>query len=114
MIGLLYSCCANVGNLGHGRNQVNEMTKAFQAYLLQKLNRLLTQPLPSNGLPPHFSTASDKSTPIRVTNHAIMVVVMVNGKKVAVPVEAPAVYEFKDSDLVGGTACHLAENHYRI
>ena len=37
-----------------------------------------------------------------------MVVVMVNGKKVAVPVEAPAVSDFKDSDLVGGTACHLA------
>ena len=109
LIGLLYSSGANVGNLGHGRNQVNEMTKAFQEYLLQKLNRLLTEPLPSTGFPPHFSTASDKSTPIRVTNHAIMVVVMVNGKKVAVPVEAPAVYDFKDSDLVGGTACHLAE-----
>ena len=109
LIGLLDSCGSKIGNLGHSRTQVNPMIKAFQAYLLKKLNNLLTQRLPSTGIPPHFSTASDKSTPIRTTNHAIMVVLMVNGKKEAIPIKAPPVYDFKNSEVTGGTASHLAE-----
>ena len=109
LIGLLQSCGSNIGNLGHGRNQVNSMIKAFEAYMLKKLNNLLSKPLPSTGIPPHFSTASDKSTPIRTTNHAIMVVLMTNGRKEAIPIEAPAVYDFQDSEVTGGTASHLAE-----
>ena len=54
LIGLLHSCGSNVGNLGHGRKQVNLMIKAFQAYMLKKLNKLLSKPLSSTGIPPHF------------------------------------------------------------
>ena len=81
LIGLLHSTGSNVGNLGHSRTQVNPMLMVFQAYVLKKLNALLNQLLPSTGLPPHFSTASDKSTPIRTTNHAVMVVLMIDGEK---------------------------------
>ena len=109
LIGLLHSCGSCVGNLGYSRTQVNPMLMAFQAYLLNKLNTLLGQPLPSTGIPPHFSTASVKSTPIRTTNHAIMIVLMVDGEKTAIPIAAPPVYYFENSGVVGGTASRLAE-----
>ena len=35
--------------------------------------------------------------------------VMVDEKKVAIPVEVLAVYEFKDSNIVGGAASHIVE-----
>ena len=73
LIGLLHSCGAEVGNLGYGRKQLNQMLKAFQTYFYLQLRKHLQTPLPSTGIPPHFSTTSDKSTPIRVTNHAVMV-----------------------------------------
>ena len=109
LIGLLHSCGAAVGNLGHGRKQINQMLKAFQAYFYMKLRKHIQTPLPSTGIPPHFSTTSDKSTPIRVTNHAVMVVLMVEGEKVAIPIAAPPVYDFEHSEVIGGDAGHLAD-----
>ena len=109
LIGLLHSTGSNVGNLGHSRAQVNPMLMVFQAYVLKKLNALLNQLLPSTGLPPHLSTASDKSTPIRTTNHAVMVVLMIDGEKKAIPIAVPPVYDFESSQVIGGTASHLAE-----
>ena len=109
VIGFLHSCGANVGNLGHGRNQLNSMIKAFQSYSHKKTHDLLTTPLPSTKLLPHFGTTSDKSTPTHVSNHAIMILVMVNGKKTAIPVDAPPVYSYAVAGLEGGTAEELAE-----
>ena len=60
MIGLLSSCGSEVGNLGHGKKQMKAMV---------------------TGIPPHFSTTSDKSTPAHISNHAVMIMVTVNGKK---------------------------------
>ena len=60
-------------------------------------------------MPSDFSTASDKSTPLRLTNHAIMALFMVEGEKVALPFAAPAVYEFQGGELRGGTAEDLAD-----
>lgn len=62
MIGLVHSCGADVGNLGHGRNQMKAMIQAFQCYLHKRTQDLLITPLQSTGLPPHFGTTSDKST----------------------------------------------------
>ena len=109
LIALLHSCGADIGNIGHGRKQLNEMMKAYHAYLKKKINKVLTAPLPSTGIPPHFCTTSDKSTPLRTTNHAIMVLTMVDGKKRGIPVSTPAVYQYKESQLTGGTAVDLAE-----
>jgi len=81
MMSFLHSCGAEVGNLGHGRKQVNHMLLAFQVHIWIKTKALLTNRLPSTGLFPHFATASDKSTPSRTTNHAVMILVMYNGKK---------------------------------
>ena len=109
IIGSLQSCGVNIGNIGHGRKQMNAMLQAFQTYIFKKTRALLQTPLPSTGLPPHFCTASDKSTPARLSNHAIMVLTMVNGEKAAVPLYAPPVYSFQDSHLEGGTARELAK-----
>ena len=57
-----------------------------------KVNKLLTTPLPCTTFPPHFSCTSDKSTPGRTTNHAIMILVPINGKRVAIPIGGPKVY----------------------
>ena len=108
IIGLLHSCSATVGNMGHGRNQVNQMLNAFQVYLYKKLRKHLRTPLASTGISPHFSTISDKSTPSRCTNHAVMIVLMIEGDKTAFPIAAPPVNEFENSELVGGDANHLA------
>ncbi len=67
------------------------------------------KPLASTGLPPHFSTTLDKSTPAYISNHAVMVLVIVDGKKTAIPIDAPRVYHFEDSSLQGGTASELAQ-----
>ena len=109
VIGLLHSSGAAVGNIGHGRNQMVDMIKTFQAYLNRKIRDTLLKPLPATGLQPHFGTTSDKSTPIHVTNHAIMILVMVNGKKTSIPVDAPPVYHFTDNRVEGGVAEDLAE-----
>ncbi len=109
MVGLLHSCGAEVGNIGHGRNQLNAMIKCFQVYLSNKTKEVLTSPIPSTGLPPHFSTTSDKSTPAHLSNHAVMVLLMVNGEKTAIPIDSPAVYAFKTESVEGGTASELAE-----
>ena len=109
LVSLLRSTGSAVGNLGHGRKQVNGMIKAFQIYMYKKLNEILTTPILSTGMPPHFATTSDKSTPIKVSNHAIMVLTVVDGEKCAIPICAPKVYEYGDNSLSGGTAPHLAE-----
>ena len=72
-IGFVHSWGANVGNLGHGGNQLNSMIKTFQSYLHRKTLDFLTTPLPSTELPPHFGTTSVKSTPAHVSNHDTMI-----------------------------------------
>ncbi|XP_078482773.1 uncharacterized protein LOC144743278 isoform X2 [Ciona intestinalis] len=110
MISFLHCCGSDVGNIGHGRNQFNQMLNVFQTHLFLKTKALLSTPLPSTGVFPHFSTASDKSTPCRITNHAVMILVQHKGKKITIPVDAPTVYHLSgDNNLEGGTAANLAE-----
>lgn len=66
--------------------------------------------LPSTGMQPHFSLAVDKSTPHRDTNHAILAIIPVEGKRVAVPIDAPIVYAVSDSGgIIGGSGAELAD-----
>ena len=44
-----------------------------------------------------------------VSNHDIMILVVVNGKKTAIPVDASPVYSFSEVGFEGGTAEELAE-----
>ncbi|XP_046862665.1 uncharacterized protein LOC124456224 [Xenia sp. Carnegie-2017] len=51
-----------------------------------------------HGRLPHFSVAIDKSTPHKDTYQAIMIFLPVNGKRTAMPIDAPLVYEYRDAD----------------
>lgn len=90
------------------RNQFNEIIKAAYHHILTKTGKYLKEVLPSTGLQPHFSVAVDKSTPHRETNHAIVVIMPVDGKRIAVPVDAPLVYQVKDGNVTGGGGEALA------
>ena len=83
------------------------LIKAFQAYIHMKIKKVLSTS--STGIPPHFTMASDKSIPLRVSNHAIMVLVMVEGGKQPFLLQHPFVYEFAHSQISRGTSGHLAE-----
>ena len=63
------------------------------------------------GLPPHISLAVDKSTPHRETNHAVLLLLPVGGKRIAMPLDAPPVYtvEKETKQVQGGSGQDLAK-----
>ena len=73
--------------------------------------KFLKTPLESTGLRPHISLVVDKSTSHRDTNHAILLLMPVNGKHIAMPLDAPPVYLIAgDSNAIeGGTGQDLAK-----
>ncbi|MEO0684577.1 MAG: hypothetical protein AAFY76_05895 [Cyanobacteria bacterium J06649_11] len=74
-----------------------------------KTTSYLKNELPSTSLPPHISVAMDKSTPHRDTNQAVIVILPVNGKRLAIPIDAPLVYDLnKEDEVVGGCGSDLA------
>jgi hypothetical protein len=103
-----------MGNIGHGRKQFLEILHAFEIWLDTKAAKYLTTPLVSISLPPHFSVSVDKSTVYRVTNQAIVVSPMFDGKRQAIPVQAPSVYDLEDVDdgITEAIADKLADNVY--
>ena len=80
-------------------------------YIIQQTKNFLQEPLISTGLRPHVSLAVDKSTPHQETNHAIMVILPVDRKHVALPIGAPIVYSNtqEEFDLQGGSGEDLAQ-----
>ena len=66
----------------------------------------MKEPLISSGLSPHISLAAHKSTP-----HAIMVILPVDGKRVALPIAAPIVYSNtgEEFNLRGGSGEDLPQ-----
>ena len=68
-------------------------------------------PLKATGLRRHISLAVDKSTPHRETNHAILLLMPVNGRRIAVPLDCPLVYSLDPvtQDIVGGSGERLAK-----
>ncbi len=91
-------------------NQFPEIINTAYHYVIQQTQNFVQEPLISTGLRPHVSVAVDKSTPHRDTNHAILVLLPVNGKHVAMPLDAPLVYSVSgEGDIEGGSGQHLAE-----
>ena len=111
LIAFLSFCGVDVGNIGHGRNQFPDIINAAYHYILLKTKQYLEEPLPNTGLPPHFSTAVDKSTPHRDTNQAVVIILPVNGVRIAVPNDAPLVYKVVDAGthVEGGKGSDLAD-----
>lgn len=90
--------------------------KAAYIYSLHRTSTYLATPLPNTGLPPHFAVAVDKSTPIRDTNQAIMLLMPFEGKRIAMPIDAPKVYGYSDEEhaITGGTGRDLADQIYGV
>ena len=95
-----------------------EIILAAYHYTLTQTSKYLKKPLESTGLRPHISLAVDKSTPHRDTNHAILVLLPVDGKRIAVPLDAPPVYSIvegtKDIEGGGGGGQDLAEHVSKV
>ncbi|CAB3985838.1 Hypothetical predicted protein [Paramuricea clavata] len=68
---------------------------------------VLSTPMPSTGLPPHFYITAEKSTNHRVTNQVSMVCPVVDGERKAIPLATRQVH--KDSSGHGGLGDELAE-----
>ncbi len=83
------------------RNQFPEIISAAYHYSLQQTKDFLKKPLES----------IDKSTPHRDTNHAVLVILLVQGKRIAMPLDAPPVYRVAETtaDIEGGTGQDLAK-----
>lgn len=90
-------------------NQFPEIIRTAYEYVVLQTKKL-QEPLVSTGLHPHISVAVDKSTPHRDTNHAILVLLPVDGKRVAMPLDAPLVYSISraTNDIEGGSGKDLA------
>ena len=113
-LGLLKACGTDVGDIGHSRMNFNQICRAATLYICKKNVEILMQPLPSTTLPPHFYFTADKATINRKTNQAIILGLMNEGKRVAVPIGAPLVYrgaveQDGSITMVGGTAAELAD-----
>ena len=73
--------------------------------------KFLRKPLECTGLPPHISLAVDESTPHRETNNAVLLLLPVAGKRIAMPLDAPPVYtvEKETKTVQGGSGQDLAK-----
>ena len=115
------ACGSDMGDLGHGRKQFNEVMYAAEAVLDEEISKYLVNPLKSIMLPPHFYATADKATINRITNQAVMVCCMVDGKR-RVSVSASEVYatpnneesesEGKKVEISGAQAYQLANLMY--
>ena len=94
------------------RMMMNPICKALIENLRLNLKEFLSSKFPSTGFKPHFGTTCDKSTPGRETNQAILLLVMHKGKRVAIPLGSPKVYEPDENNpgqITGGSAFDLGE-----
>jgi hypothetical protein len=92
---------SDLGDFGHSRNHFNEILAAMQVWVDRQSALFLAKPLQSTSFPPHFFITADKSTPQRITNQAIMICPIVNGERVAIPVDLPKVYSSEDGATAG-------------
>ena len=82
---------------------------ATYRYCLLQASHYLKETLPATGLKPHFLMAIDKSTLHRDTNYAILIIMPVNVRRVAVPMDAPLAYKIDDEgDITWGSGVDLA------
>lgn len=108
---MLFTCYQNF----IGRKKFPEIIQVAYRYILDKTALYLKKSLPSTGFPPHFGVAIDKSTPHRDTNQAIVLLIPSEGKRVAIPIDAPLVYAMSESNtLEGGAHIDLAEQIFDV
>ena len=70
---------SDMGDMSHGRKQMNEIMQAAEIRVDRSIREFLLTPLPLTHLPPHFYISCKKSTIHRVANQAIMFCPVVQG-----------------------------------
>ena len=94
LISFLACCSVDIGDIGHSRNNFNDILYCLEKTVNRRINVWLIKPLPSTQLPPHIWATVDKGTPSRTTNQAILVVARnKTGVPCPIPVDAPGVYK---------------------
>ena len=93
LVSFLACCSADVGDIGHSRNNFSDILYCLEKTVNGRINAWLNRPLLSTQLPPHFWSTVDKATPSRTTNQAVLVVARdKTGVPCPIPVAAPSVY----------------------
>ncbi len=106
LISFLAQCGVNVGNVGHGRKNFNDILYCLEKTVNKRTTDWLSRPLPSTMLPPHFWATVDKGTPSRTTNQATIIVARdASGIPCPIPVASPVVY----SNFEPASYSYLAE-----
>ena len=109
---------SDMGDIGHSYKQFNEILKAAEAYIDKEVEKYLPTPLSNTLLPPHFCGLADKSTIHRITNQGVIIATMLNGIKMAIFVQASAVYHASDNHeedsgaVTGACAPELAQTMF--
>ena len=90
---------------------MDDLMSSLLGYVRSMLKTLLSEKSMVTGFPPHFGLTCDKSTPIRETNQAVMILLIVDGVRKAIPIGAPVVYSSVQGEtgLDGGSAEQLAD-----
>ena len=73
LISFLACCSVDIGDIGHSRNNFNDILYCLEKTVNRRINVWLNKPLPSTQLPPHIWATVDKGTPSRTTNQAFPV-----------------------------------------
>ena len=109
LVALSDSLGSDVGSLNHSRMQMKPLLISLVGSIRIKLNQQLLKPLEFTGFPPHFGVTLDKSTTLRDTNQAIMILLVVDGVRKAIPVGSPKVYSpmGTEGNIEGGTGYDL-------
>lgn len=89
---------SDMGDMGHGRKQFNEIMRAAEIFIDKETRKFLIKPMDCTGLPPHFYVTADKATVNRYTNQAVMLCCIVNSKRRAIPVRASQIDEVADDE----------------
>ncbi|CAB3987113.1 Hypothetical predicted protein [Paramuricea clavata] len=107
---------SDVGEFGHSRKQFNEILRCAEVWCNREIAKFLCKPLPSTRLPPHYYITCDKTMPTRLTNQAVMVCPVINGKREAIAVNSSEVYHEANNevegDVSGSTAAEWARMVY--
>ena len=102
---------SNLGDLGHPNYHFNQLMPTMNVWVDQQ-TAYLCKPLSSTMFAPHLYVSADKNTPKRTSNQGIMICPMVEGKRVAIPVNSLGVYstdkEGDTSNITGGCADELS------
>ena len=111
LIAFLATCSVDVGKIGHGRNNFNDILYCLEKTVNKRISKWLNMPLPSTLLPPHFWGTVDKGTPSRTTNQATIIVARdKSGTVCPIPVDAPKVYATVDEGSYDSLAAKLVQS----